>query len=75
MNNLAAALLKVGEWDQADVAATWALHRDPKLVKARYRRGLARKEMGNFVFALNGPTWTFAYWYRELMMFQISRRS
>ncbi|KAI0264879.1 hypothetical protein BC834DRAFT_880899 [Gloeopeniophorella convolvens] len=41
--NLAAAWLKLGEWDAADDCANAALDHDPKFTKARYRRGLARK--------------------------------
>ncbi|KAJ8093472.1 hypothetical protein PM082_020329 [Marasmius tenuissimus] len=41
--NLAAAYLKLNLFEQAEEAATEALIYDPTNVKARYRRGLARK--------------------------------
>ncbi|KAF8061751.1 hypothetical protein FPV67DRAFT_1452635 [Lyophyllum atratum] len=44
-SNLAAAYLKLEDYDQAEEAATKALLSDPLMLKARYRRGLARKGM------------------------------
>ncbi|KAJ8094682.1 hypothetical protein PM082_010688 [Marasmius tenuissimus] len=43
MTNLAAAYLKLGLFEQAEDVCTDALIYDPTNVKARYRRGLARK--------------------------------
>ncbi|KAL0575379.1 hypothetical protein V5O48_006592 [Marasmius crinis-equi] len=43
LSNLAAAYLKLTLYEQAEEAATEALVYDPTNVKARYRRGLARK--------------------------------
>ncbi|KAI0264884.1 hypothetical protein BC834DRAFT_237375 [Gloeopeniophorella convolvens] len=43
LSNLAAAWLKLEEWDAAEDCAQRALEHDPTLMKARYRRGLARK--------------------------------
>ncbi|KAG6861781.1 hypothetical protein C0995_012285 [Termitomyces sp. Mi166 len=51
-SNLAAAYLKLEQYDEAQDAATEALVLDPKMVKARYRRGLARKESGQYRAAL-----------------------
>ncbi|KAG6868431.1 hypothetical protein C0993_003108 [Termitomyces sp. T159_Od127] len=51
-SNLAAAYLKLEQYDDAEYAATEALMLDPKMVKARYRRGLARKESGQYKAAL-----------------------
>ncbi|KAJ6451342.1 hypothetical protein C8R47DRAFT_1170199 [Mycena vitilis] len=44
--NLAAAYLKVGKFLEAGEAASDALIRDPRSVKARYRRGVATKALG-----------------------------
>ena len=68
MNNLSAALLKVGDWAHAETAATWALDRDHKLVKARYRRGLARKGRGNYVAALYGKPLSFRYYLASVSL-------
>ncbi|KAK7037581.1 hypothetical protein VNI00_011073 [Paramarasmius palmivorus] len=46
LNNLSITYLKLKLYEQAEEAATEALIYDPKNVKARYRRGLARKELG-----------------------------
>ncbi|KAF8191627.1 hypothetical protein K438DRAFT_898404 [Mycena galopus ATCC 62051] len=43
MSNLAATYLKLEEYDMAERAATVALIHDPRMIKARFRRGLARK--------------------------------
>ncbi|KAF8137160.1 hypothetical protein EV363DRAFT_1316886 [Boletus edulis] len=43
--NLAAVYLKLGMYTEAHDAADKALAGDPKSVKARYRRGIARKHM------------------------------
>ncbi|KNZ77881.1 RNA polymerase II-associated protein 3 [Termitomyces sp. J132] len=51
-SNLAAAYLKLEQYDDAEDAATEALELDPKIIKARYRRGLARKESGQYRAAL-----------------------
>ncbi|KAG6916896.1 hypothetical protein DXG01_004729 [Tephrocybe rancida] len=51
-SNLAAAYLKLEQYDEAEDAALEALVRDPKMLKARYRRGLARKESGQYTAAL-----------------------
>ncbi|KAJ3506954.1 hypothetical protein NLJ89_g6573 [Agrocybe chaxingu] len=45
MSNLAAVYLKLEEDDAAEWAATTALEYDPKMTKARFRRGMARKGM------------------------------
>ncbi|KAF7981204.1 hypothetical protein HWV62_34533 [Athelia sp. TMB] len=45
LSNAAAALRKIGEYESAAETATEALEQDPKNVKARYRRGVARKHM------------------------------
>ncbi|GLB35584.1 hypothetical protein LshimejAT787_0211490 [Lyophyllum shimeji] len=52
MSNLAAAYLKLEEYVGAEVAASTALKYDPRMIKARYRRGLARKGMGQYKAAL-----------------------
>ncbi|KAI0345588.1 hypothetical protein BDW22DRAFT_1426260 [Trametopsis cervina] len=52
MNNLAAAYLKLEKYYEADHAATVALTRDRKLLKARYRRGLARKALEEYRAAM-----------------------
>ncbi|KAG6897875.1 hypothetical protein C0992_009673 [Termitomyces sp. T32_za158] len=51
-SNLAAAYLKLEQYGDAEDAATEALVLDPKMIKARYRRGVARKESGHFSAAL-----------------------
>ncbi|KAJ6457072.1 hypothetical protein C8R47DRAFT_174848 [Mycena vitilis] len=43
MSNLAATYLKLEDYELAEKAATMALTHDPRMVKARFRRGLARK--------------------------------
>ncbi|KAI0264880.1 hypothetical protein BC834DRAFT_237320 [Gloeopeniophorella convolvens] len=48
-SNIAAAWLKLGNYDAADQCANTALAYDPQCIKARYRRGLARK--GNLQLA------------------------
>ncbi|KAI0264878.1 hypothetical protein BC834DRAFT_1042079 [Gloeopeniophorella convolvens] len=49
LSNMAAAWLKLKEWDAAEDCAHRALEHDPKFIKARYRRGLALK--GNMQLA------------------------
>ncbi|KAI0264885.1 hypothetical protein BC834DRAFT_1042084 [Gloeopeniophorella convolvens] len=49
LSNIAAAWLKLGEYDAAEECASAALSCDPKSIKARYRCGLARK--GNLQLA------------------------
>ncbi|KAF5386644.1 hypothetical protein D9615_002037 [Tricholomella constricta] len=51
-SNLAAAYLKVEDYEQAEDAATSALMYDPRMIKARYRRGLARRGMHNLGAAI-----------------------
>ncbi|KAJ7184529.1 hypothetical protein C8R46DRAFT_1208719 [Mycena filopes] len=46
LSNLAAAYLKLKHFDLAEEAATSALAQDPWMIKALYRRGIARKETG-----------------------------
>ncbi|CAK5281064.1 unnamed protein product [Mycena citricolor] len=43
MSNLAATYLKLEDFDMAERAASTALLSDPKMVKARFRRAMARK--------------------------------
>ncbi|KAH7908974.1 TPR-like protein [Hygrophoropsis aurantiaca] len=47
-SNLAATYLKLGMNREAHITATDALLADPKSVKARFRRGMARQELGLF---------------------------
>ncbi|KAH9954655.1 hypothetical protein BC827DRAFT_1241630 [Russula dissimulans] len=49
LSNAAAAWLKMEVYDRAEACAEEALRQDPRFVKARYRRGLARK--GNLELA------------------------
>ncbi|KAI0284828.1 hypothetical protein BC826DRAFT_1109520 [Russula brevipes] len=49
LSNIAAAWLKLEEYSLAEDSAQRALDLDPRFMKARYRRGLARK--GNFELA------------------------
>lgn len=44
----------MARYDDAEAAATIALEYDPRMIKARFRRGLARKEMGQLEAALVG---------------------
>ncbi|KAJ7494393.1 hypothetical protein B0H11DRAFT_2004455 [Mycena galericulata] len=44
MSNLSATYLKLGDYEMAEKAASMALIHDPRMTKARYRRGLARKK-------------------------------
>ncbi|KAJ7042024.1 hypothetical protein C8F04DRAFT_1078062 [Mycena alexandri] len=46
MSNLAATYLKLENYEMAEKAATGALIHDPRMIKARFRRGLARLERG-----------------------------
>ncbi|KAF7981539.1 hypothetical protein HWV62_33129 [Athelia sp. TMB] len=48
-----APLLKLDEYEEASEWATAALEQDPKNVKARYRRGVARKEMNYLKAAIS----------------------
>ncbi|KAJ7718449.1 hypothetical protein B0H16DRAFT_1797425 [Mycena metata] len=50
--NLSAAYLKLGKFAQAESAANTSLIRDPRSVKALYRRAIARKERGRLAEAL-----------------------
>lgn len=52
LSNLAAALLKMQCFEQAESAADRALSFDPQMIKARFRRGLARREIGEYVDAI-----------------------
>ncbi|KAK6969482.1 hypothetical protein R3P38DRAFT_756440 [Favolaschia claudopus] len=52
LSNLSATLIKLGEFDEADHAARDALRFEPRAIKPRYRRGVARREMGFFAEAL-----------------------
>ncbi|KAG5639186.1 hypothetical protein H0H81_006090 [Sphagnurus paluster] len=52
LSNLAAAYLKVEHYEEAESAAESALMYDPHMIKARYRRGLARKGIGRFKAAI-----------------------
>ncbi|TFK32588.1 hypothetical protein BDQ12DRAFT_739279 [Crucibulum laeve] len=45
LSNLSAAYMKLADYESAEWGATGALLYDPKLIKARYRRALARKKM------------------------------
>ncbi|KAG6825996.1 hypothetical protein H0H93_016903, partial [Arthromyces matolae] len=51
-SNLAAAHLKLEWYAEAERVATEALLLDPKMLKARYRRGLARKGARDYTGAL-----------------------
>ncbi|KAJ7491056.1 hypothetical protein FB451DRAFT_1361732 [Mycena latifolia] len=44
MCNLAATYLKLQDYEMAEKAASLALIHDPRMTKARFRRGIARKE-------------------------------
>ncbi|KAJ3554386.1 hypothetical protein NM688_g3139 [Phlebia brevispora] len=52
LNNLTAALLKLERYEEAEATASQALHRDHKLMKARFRRGVARKNTGYYRCAI-----------------------
>ena len=41
-------------YNEAEEAATTALQYDPKMIKARYRRGIARKEQNYLKAAITG---------------------
>ena len=45
--NMTAVYVKLNMWDKAVIAASSVLEKDPKNVKALYRRGKAYLEMGN----------------------------
>ncbi|KAJ7600765.1 hypothetical protein C8J56DRAFT_847383 [Mycena floridula] len=51
-NNLTAAYLAMKSFDSAEAAATEALGLQPSLLKARYRRGVARKGKGHLKGAI-----------------------
>ncbi|KAJ4494355.1 hypothetical protein C8R41DRAFT_829828 [Lentinula lateritia] len=46
MSNLAAALIKLERWDEAEMAADHAILVDPTLLKGYFRRGVARRHYG-----------------------------
>ncbi|KAJ3554387.1 hypothetical protein NM688_g3137 [Phlebia brevispora] len=52
LNNLTAALLKLERYEEAEATTSQALRRNHKLMKARFRRGVARKHMGNYLSAI-----------------------
>ncbi|TFY57503.1 hypothetical protein EVJ58_g6978 [Rhodofomes roseus] len=52
MSNLAAALLKMGKYIEAESAASRALFYEPKNIKARYRRGMANKGLEMYASAI-----------------------
>ncbi|RDX50681.1 hypothetical protein OH76DRAFT_1471353 [Lentinus brumalis] len=51
VSNLAAALLKMEEWEAAESAASRALLHDPRHLKSLYRRALARKARQKYMSA------------------------
>ncbi|KAF8959770.1 hypothetical protein BDZ97DRAFT_1922742 [Flammula alnicola] len=53
MSNLAAAYLKLDLFEEAEWAATTALEYDPRMIKARYRRAVARKSIFCFKAAIS----------------------
>ncbi|RPD52547.1 hypothetical protein L226DRAFT_496202 [Lentinus tigrinus ALCF2SS1-7] len=53
VSNLAAALLKLEEWEAAESAASRALRHDPKHIKSLYRRALARKALNRYLGAVS----------------------
>ncbi|KAJ7184527.1 hypothetical protein C8R46DRAFT_1185926 [Mycena filopes] len=52
MSNLAATYLKLEDYELAEKAAGMALLHDPRMKKARFRRGVARKESNKFRAAI-----------------------
>ncbi|EMD36001.1 hypothetical protein CERSUDRAFT_124543 [Gelatoporia subvermispora B] len=52
LTNLAVALLKIKRWEAAESAADRALRGDPANLKARYRRGLARRGQKKYLDAI-----------------------
>lgn len=52
MSNLAAAYMKLELYEEVAWAATTALQFDPRMIKARFRRALARKAMKQFRAAM-----------------------
>lgn len=54
MSNLAAAYMKLELYEEVAWAATTALQFDPRMIKARFRRALARKAMKQFRAAMAG---------------------
>ncbi|KAJ3758825.1 hypothetical protein EV360DRAFT_43092 [Lentinula raphanica] len=48
MSNLAAALLKLNRWNEAEIAADHATLVEPTLLKAYFRRGVARRHGGKY---------------------------
>ena len=46
--NMAACHIKSEQWESAEIAATAALKLDPTNVKAKFRRGIARSNLGSF---------------------------
>ncbi|KAJ7144968.1 hypothetical protein C8R43DRAFT_829481, partial [Mycena crocata] len=51
MSNLAATYLKLKDYEMAEKAASLALIHDTRMIKARFRRGLARKESNQLIAA------------------------
>ncbi|KAJ6516667.1 hypothetical protein C8R47DRAFT_402041 [Mycena vitilis] len=51
-SNLAAVYLKLEKFAHAESAANTSLVRDPKAIKSRYRRAVARKQMGRLAESL-----------------------
>ncbi|KAJ3990545.1 hypothetical protein F5890DRAFT_23735 [Lentinula detonsa] len=52
MSNLAAALIKLERWDDAEMAADHATLVDPTLLKGYFRRGVARRHCGKYQGAI-----------------------
>ncbi|EMD36003.1 hypothetical protein CERSUDRAFT_96226 [Gelatoporia subvermispora B] len=52
LTSLAAALIKIERWEAAESAADRALRGDPANLKARYRRGVARKGQKKYLDAI-----------------------
>ncbi|KAJ3825745.1 hypothetical protein F5880DRAFT_1550201 [Lentinula raphanica] len=48
MSNLAAALLKLNQWNEAEMAADHATLVEPTLLKAYFRRGVARRRIHKY---------------------------
>lgn len=49
---------ETASWEEAEIAASHALKRDPKLVKARYRKALAKRGQGKYREALRRTSYT-----------------
>ncbi|KAF7357109.1 RNA polymerase II-associated protein 3 [Mycena sanguinolenta] len=52
LSNLALVYLKLKQFEKAEICATIALSRDPRFIKARYRRAMARWRRGRPMEAL-----------------------